>query len=179
MDESELKITTHDDSFTTFEKLYHEYKKMFFHYILKFTNNYHTAEDLLQETFFKIARNFHTLKDLSKFKSWGFQVTANTCRDWYKKAMRLKIISTENIENIEDKDLPGQRDEANETLKQAVRQAIGKLKGEEKEVFLMKHYDKMNYEEIAGVLKTSKRTVRRRMKSAVQSFMKEIEGQLK
>jgi len=170
----EAKSNTGTDSFRIFEDFYHKYKNMYFNYILKFTNNYDTAEDLLQESFIKIADKFHTLKDPSKFKSWGFQIVANTCRDWYKKVKREKVVYTENIENFEEKHDPVEEETSTGEVKKMIDGILGSFLPDEKEIFILKQYERMNYEEIAGALNLSKRTVRRRMKSAVVKVKAEL-----
>ncbi len=171
--ENELTNNTGKDSFHIYEDLYHKYKKLFFNYILNFTNNCDTAEDLLQESFIKIAGKFHTLTDISKFRSWGFRIVVNTCRDWYKKIKKEKVVYTENIENFKD-NLISINENSGEIMK-VINRVFDTFKSDEKEIFILKQYENMNYEKIASTLNLSKRTVRRRMKSSVVKITAELE----
>ncbi len=158
-----------------FQKLYHQYKNLYFNYILKLINNYETAEDLLQESFLKIAKSLHTLKDKSKFRSWGFQIVSNTCYDWHKKIRKDTVIYTENIEKIEDKKIIIKEDTPVKNITEIINEILNTFEYEEKEIFILKQYEKMNYREIAKTLGLSKRTVRRRMKSALVKLIVELE----
>lgn len=175
IDTDKVKNNTEKEFFQIFHELYHQYKKIYFSYILKLTRNYHTAEDLLQESFIKIAKKFSTLKDIKKFRSWGFQIVANTCRDWYKKVQREKTVYVENIEEYEDKLEIIKEDTPVKEIMKVINKILNTLEYDEREVFLLKQYERMNYKEIGDTLNLSQRTVRRRMKSSLVKLISELE----
>lgn len=157
---------TNKDYYQIFEAIYHKYKKIYFSYILKFVCNYHTAEELLQEVFLKIAENLPALKDQTKVKSWGFQITANVCRQWYRKIKKERINFMEQLDIIPQSAIV--KDETSDKSSNGlvvINKILQDLSYEEKNLFILKYWEKLNYEEIAGIVKMSQRTIRRRLKS--------------
>lgn len=162
-------------TFVQLEKFYHKYKLDYFKYILKFTGDYDVAEDLLQEVFIIIAEKFYTLRDIDKFKSWGFQITANVCRQWYNKRKKENLIQTDDIDKITNKKITVNQDTPTGKLREIINSLLNTIDHEEKEVFILKYYENMYYDQIAKILGLSKRTVRRRMYSASEKITKRLE----
>lgn len=81
----------------------------------------------------------------------------------------------DDITNIENKLHKTNDDNYDRELADKVHEVLNTLKDQEKRIFVLKHYEKMNYNEIADLLKISNRTVRRRMKSAVIKVTKQLE----
>lgn len=158
-----------------FERIYHTYKQLFFNYLLKMTNDYHISEDLLQESFLKIADKLDTLQDPAKIKSWGFRIVINTCRDWYRQNKKNKVIFTDDIDYFLDKNTIYD-DVFHKDLQEIIKNILNSLHFEEKEVFILKHYENKTYSEIARELNLSSRTVKRKMKSALIKIIDKLEG---
>ena len=60
-----------------FEKIYNDYFKLVYKYLLFLTNNADISEDLAQETFYKAITKIHTFKNKSKISTWLCQIAKN------------------------------------------------------------------------------------------------------
>lgn len=160
------------DYYQLFEDVYHQYKELYFRYILKFVCDYHTAEELLQEVFLKIAANLQNLKDRTKAKSWGFQITVNACRQWYRKKKKEKLSFVPHLDVLPQTVIVREeKDNSSQEGLSVIREIIQDLSCDERNIFIMKYWEKQSYHEIAEVLHMSQRTVRRRLKKAVSRII--------
>jgi RNA polymerase sigma factor (sigma-70 family) len=130
--------------------------------------NIDDARDALQETFLKCWRNQEKLPEIRQLKAWIFRIALNTARDLRQTAWRRKRNDLPNEELVPTKSderpevLLSKREEMNQ-----LREAIGQLRDEEKEVFLLRENGQMTYEEIGESLGIPTGTVKTRMRLAV------------
>jgi RNA polymerase sigma-70 factor (ECF subfamily) len=127
------------------------------------------ARDAFQEAFLKCWSRRQELESIQSLKAWVFRVAINTARDLRQTAYRRHRKGLEAIasnEPIAQEPTPAERMLASEDVDRA-RQAIGKLRDEEKEVFLLRENGELTYEEIALQLQIPVGTVKTRMRSAL------------
>lgn len=130
-----------------FEAIYDAYFSDVYKFILSIAKDAAVAEDVVQETFFKALRNIDNLRDETKLKSWLFQIAKNTYLSRVTRSVKtisideIEIASTQNTEvEFVNKD----------TVKQ-VRQLLHKMKEPYKEVFYLRVFAGLSFNEIAEI----------------------------
>jgi RNA polymerase sigma-70 factor (ECF subfamily) len=110
-------------------------------------------EDLVQETFFKAFRALPGWRGEATFRSWLFRIGANLRKDWYRKHGRRVVLS------IEDQDLAASSDPEGEAgateMEHKLREGLGQLPRLQREVFLLRAQQGLEYEEICAALGTT------------------------
>ena len=110
-------------------------------------------DDLVQETFFKAFRALEGWRGEASFRSWLFRIGANLHKDWYRKEGRRVILS------IEDHDLPDRADPEGEAgateMARKLREGLLLLPRLQREVFLLRAQQGMEYPEICAALGTT------------------------
>lgn len=81
------------------EKIYDEYFKDIFNFLLGLTSNHNLAEELTQESFFKAMKNLDSYKPDKNIKAWLFTIARNTLYSYYRKN---KNISSSHIDGIDE-----------------------------------------------------------------------------
>jgi len=138
------------------------------------------AEDITQDVFLKAYQNIARIKDAAKFRGWLFSITLNRIRDFQRKKRFRSLFKMED-ENIEshptEKVDPDQPDALGHVLRKDFWRQIGlilkKLPQMEREVFLLRFFDHLSINEIAGVLKKNESTVKTHLYRALAKFKKE------
>jgi RNA polymerase sigma-70 factor (ECF subfamily) len=138
------------------------------------------AEDITQDVFLKAYQKISSLKEAAKFRGWLFSITLNRIRDFQRKKRFRSYFKTED-ENIEAQpsDNPGSDQPAalDQVLKKDFWRQVGlvlkKLSNMEREVFLLRFFDHLSLNEIAGVLKKNESTVKTHLYRALAKFKKE------
>jgi RNA polymerase sigma-70 factor (ECF subfamily) len=131
------------------------------------------ALDAAQEAFLKCWRARETLPGVHNLRAWIFRVGMNTARDLQRSAWsrRVKPMVGEEL-MLAAKDLaPGLALEDQEALDR-LQKAIGELRQEEKEVFLLRQNGELTYEQIAEIRRAPVGTVKTQMRSALIKLRK-------
>ncbi len=152
------------------------HKERVFLICLGFSRNPADAEDLAQEVYLKAYKNIDTVKSLELSKYWLFKIAKNTCLDFGRKKRPLQLSSTESELEISDSITPESQLILREKL-QTLKGTIQQLPKKQKEVFILKEYGDLSYQEIADVLKINKGTVMSRLTRARRALKNRIKGE--
>lgn len=110
-------------------------------------------DDLVQETFIRAFRALDGWRGEAAFRSWLLSIASNLLKDQYRKQRGRTMVG------LEDTDLPAQDDPA-ATLdaseaERRLQDGLGRLPRLQREVFLLRAQQGLDYEEIARVLDTT------------------------
>lgn len=111
------------------------------------------VDDLLQDTFFKAFRAIGSWRGEASLRGWLCTIGANLVRDGFRRARGRVVVS------LEDRDLPDRADPFAETAAQEAeaRLAAGlsRLPRLQREVFLLRAQQGLEYDDIARALGTT------------------------
>jgi RNA polymerase sigma-70 factor (ECF subfamily) len=131
------------------------------------------VEDLVQETFFKAFRALDGWRAEASFKSWLFRIGTNLSRDRFRQRKGRKMVPIDDIEVAADADPEGEVG-ANE-LARRIGEEIDRLPRLQREVFLLRAQQGLEYDEICRALGTTPGATRvhyhhavKRLKEAVR-----------
>ncbi len=93
------------------EELYKKFSSTLFSVCLKYSRNYHEAEDNLQDTFITIFKSIEQFKGKGSFEGWMKRIAVNTVLQKYRKKRVYNLTNEEQIEEeveveIEDNNIP-------------------------------------------------------------------------
>jgi len=99
-DEYYIEKTLHGDA-NAFSFLIERYKDMVFTLAVKMTKSKEDAEEISQDSFVKAYRYLPKFKGDSKFSTWLYKISYNTCLDSIKKSayQRNQVVIDEVTEN--------------------------------------------------------------------------------
>ena len=111
------------------------------------------VDDLAPEAFFKAFRGVDGWRQESSFRSWLFSIGSNLLKDSYRRGKGRVVLS------IEDHDIPDHRDPSSEIVAaetaERIQAGLAKLPRLQREVFLLRVQQGMDYAEIASALGTT------------------------
>ena len=79
------------------EEIYKEYSRIVYNYLLSFTNNKDTAEELMQETFYSAVKNINKFRKEASVKTWLCKIAKNKWIDYYNKLQKSNEISIDDV----------------------------------------------------------------------------------
>lgn len=139
-----------------FEALVDQYSEKLYHRIRYFLKNHNDTDDALQETFVKIWKNLHRYRGNSHIYTWIYRIATNEA---------LKFLTDKSAQfqkkqvDIDLKTMLGTHDDGQslraEDLEKLLEQAIASLPARQKEVFVLRYFREMPYDEMADHLQTS------------------------
>ena len=157
-----------------FEVLFNAWYSKLCSYANGFLKDLDASEEIVQEVMLKIWINRETLEITSSIQSYMFRAVRNGCLNLLKHVS----IREEYKSYKEREDSTLQRSHEDEMmvneLEKKIRDAIDALPMERRRVFIMSRYDGMTYNEIAGKLGISVKTVENQMGKALKFLREEL-----
>lgn len=137
-----------------FSLLVSKYQNLVFTICSRVFDNREEAEDIAQESFIKCFQSLKQFKGESKFSSWLYTITYNTCMNHLKYKKRQT--SVEDIANITDHEIIEQ-DQIFAKLEQKeqtnlIQQALSKLELDEQMIIQLYYYEELPIKEISSIL---------------------------
>ena len=168
-----------------FDVLLSRHKKPLYNFIYRFLHNEQAAEEAFQEVFMRVIRNRDEYRESAKFTTWIYTIARNFCIDQLRKQKfrNHKPLETENDiqgDLLMTTEYRQSRDPQDFTmakeLEQHLEDALISLPAPQREVFLLRHFQNMPFEEIANVSDISVNTVKSRMRYALQHIEKHFQS---
>ena len=156
-----------------FEQLVETYRDQVFRLALRMCGNEADADEVAQEAFLSAWKALPNFRGDSRFSTWLYQLTSHAAIDLMRREKRQ--IAAEDITEVSAPDpgpSPQQQAERSET-RQAVRDAMGQLSPEYRQIVVLRFLQELSYEEIGAVLKLPPGTVKSRLNRA-KSQLKDI-----
>jgi len=131
------------------------------------------VEDLVQEAFFRAFRALDSWRGEASFRGWLFRIGANLRKDQYRKnAGRVHL-------SLEEHDVPDHSDPSGDAgaseMEERLKQGLAQLPRLQREVFLLRAQQGMDYEEICRVLGTTPGAARVHYHHAVKRLKEMIQ----
>jgi RNA polymerase sigma-70 factor (ECF subfamily) len=162
--------------------LYEENKKKIFSLAYQYTRNAEDAEDILQDTFIKAYRSLHRfdIQDGNSFSPWLCRIGINCSIDYLRrnKKRKEKDFAVNNIENItsSNADSNPENTSVQKEIREKIDQTLNKLSGQQRIIFILKHYQQLTTKEIAEYLDCSEGSVKRQLFRAVSAMKVHLKG---
>ncbi len=168
---------------SAFQNLVDHFKKKVYYLAYDIVGDHHEAEDVSQEVFIKVYRSLKNFRKDAKMSSWIHQITVNSAIDLLRKRKAKPSVNLEEFDVLEPRDnLPGMgtaavdpESSAEAAMLQArIQHALLQVSPRERSVFVMRHYNDFQLDEIADVLEISTGTVKSLLFRAMQKLRREL-----
>jgi RNA polymerase sigma-70 factor, ECF subfamily len=148
-----------------------------FRICLGFSRNASDAEDLSQDVFLKAFRSLGRVRHPYLVKEWLFRIARNTSLDHVKRRRHARQLErTADLRAIEPRTLEALA--PTDGRLRSLKAAVARLPRKQREVFVLREYGGLSYEELGRVVGAKAGTVMSRLnraRIAVASFVKEAE----
>ncbi len=176
-----LAISLQQGNEEAFDMLVRRYQGNVYAIAFRVTGNYEDACDITQEVFIKVYRKINSWRPRYRFKSWLIRLVINQAIDTLRKTRRRKQVALEDVfgpeNNMPGPDRPAyQADryaEAEETGRR-IHQALSALSPAQRTVFVLRHYEGMALQEIAGTMNCSVGSVKVHLFRALRKLREEL-----
>lgn len=156
-----------------FSSLFKSYYIRLYHFAGRLVRDVQAAENIVQDLFVVLWTERETLQIRSGLKSYLYASVKNRSLNYLRRQQRLVSHEEEPVQMktyIPDPE----EDYLQKEWETAVHQAINQLPERCREIYLMKRYDNLKYQEIAEILNISVNTVKTQMKRALQTLCKQL-----
>lgn len=139
---------------SAFSILLNQYKDLVFTLAYKMLKNKEEAEEVSQDTFIKVFNSINKFKGDSKFSTWIYKITYNTCLDKLKKSKKensvlyIEDFSEHQVKAIES--ILESTDEKERNKK--IQECLLLLPSKEAFLLTLYYFDNQSIEEIAKII---------------------------
>ncbi len=150
-----------------FEDLVRRYRNDVYALSYHFLKNREEAWDTSQEVFIKAHRALGRYRGEASFKTWILRITANHCKDQFKKRKLDTVVLDETIGGgPASPNLGPDRSLEAQELGKAIDEAVAALPPKHRMAFVLREYEDMSYQEMAAAMRCSLGTVMSRLHHA-------------
>lgn len=163
MDEESLVRRAAQGDEQAYGRLVQLYHTRLFNFVRSMVRNDELAEDITQESLVKAYFSLSRLENPASFKSWLFRIANNNTLDYLRKKKLAMVDVDDNIrESYVEAGTP--EDGAVARARTAhIREALGKLKPDQRSILVMCDLQGLSYQEIAEALRIPFGTVQSRI----------------
>ena len=176
INDEKLIIEVKNGNIDSLVPLFDKYQGKIYNFFLRVTHDPTTSEDLTQTVFSRILKYRASYNEVYTFKSWIYQIARNVHVDHYSKK---KLWATEN--SPEESCYADSREAIaameKEQKEQTLKEALGLLSPEHREIIELSRFQDLKYEEISQITGNSVGAVRVKVHRAVKK-LKEVYFQI-
>lgn len=140
---------------SAFSQLVSTYQEQLYWQIRKLVINHDDTSDILQNTFLKIWQNLDNFKGESKLSTWMYTIAHNEAISFLTKMQAEREFTLDDPEGYMQNQIEGDKFFDGDETQKHLLEAIATLPARQRQVFNMRYYDEMPYEEISQILGTS------------------------
>ncbi|ARK22855.1 sigma-70 family RNA polymerase sigma factor [Sporosarcina ureae] len=166
-----------DDS--VFQRLYEDYNRDVFNFLIYLTRNREVAEDLMHEVYVRVLKSYGRFEGKSSEKTWLFAIAKNVSIDYFRKQSTIKKHTNIHFDwetqqlTATDK-LPEHFIEADEQQKQLL-EVLHTCTGDQKMVILMRFFQDLSVAETAEVLDWTESKVKTTQHRAIKALKTKLD----
>ncbi|OWP83077.1 RNA polymerase subunit sigma-70 [Flavobacterium davisii] len=138
-----------------FRKLIRMYQKPLYYHIRNIVIDHDDTDDILQNTFIKVFQNLQNFKGESKLYSWIYRIATNEAISFLNNKAKKKGLSNDELKAKMIQKLEADIYFDGNEIQLKLQRAIASLPEKQQQVFKMKYFEELKYEEISQILKTS------------------------
>lgn len=153
----------------SFARLVEHYYPRALRFALQMLHHREDAEEAVQDAFVRVHDNLARFREDAPFDPWFFRILGNRCRTLMaRRKRRYDVIDYGELPidaaSDDTVDIP------DEGFARDVHRALADLPPEQREAFLLRHVNDMDYEEMAIVTGAKGSTLRMRVKRAIDTL---------
>ena len=166
-----------------FQLIVFRYDRKLSLYLAHLVGDRDEADDLLQDVFVKAYQHLADFDTARKFSPWIYRIAHNEAVNWIRKrSRRPMVVSWDDIVETTGEQQPIEPMETIEEqwirreLRDDVREALGQLCEEHREMLTLRYYLDKSYREIAEIVGIPMNTVASRVSRAKRSLLDALGG---
>jgi RNA polymerase sigma-70 factor (ECF subfamily) len=135
--------------------------------------NESAARDITQDVFIKVMTKMEQFENRSEFATWLYRIVANSCLDW-RRSLRRFLPFGNSGDVLANRKASQEATYIRHEIEASVRKVIATMTPKLRITILLKYFEDLSYEEIAGVLRCSTGTVASRLNRGHQILARRL-----
>ena len=169
-------MTDSTENIIEFTLIFNRFKKKLYNYVLKMTEDVMLTEDMVQDIFLKLYQNLNNIKTKDNINFWLFTTARNEVYGYYRRkrirADQFNVEDTDEIEILSEDNIEDELEK--KEVKELIMIELINLPIEQREVFVLKEYGGLKYNEISNLLGIDEKLVKSRLNKVRNKLINKI-----
>jgi RNA polymerase sigma factor (sigma-70 family) len=161
-----------------FRHLVDLYQEKVYWMIRKMVLSHDSANDVLQETYIRIFKGIDSFQEKSKLSTWIYRIAYNEAIRFLNKESKLNKLDIDSEDHDYSKKLYADSYFDADNLSLKFHQILSELTIRQRNIFNLKYFDELKFEEISNITKTNINTVKSVYYAVEKKIKKEINESL-
>lgn len=155
-DKQILSLCLNPDTLNSgFELLLSKYQQQVYWQVRKMVIDHDDSDDLVQEIFIKVWKNLPSFREESKLSTWIYRISVNEVLSFLKKKKKRNLVSLTGVQKQLEQNLQDDPYFNGDKIQEEFQKALLLLPAKQRQVFQLKYYNELKYNEISIILGTS------------------------
>lgn len=166
-----------DNQQQVFNELVSKYSEKLYWHVRSIVGTHEDADDLMQDIYIKVWESLPTFRGDSQIFTWLWRIATNECLSFLRKRKVRAALSFLSISK-EAEEIVGSDPYFNgDKAQRALATAIQKLPAKQRQVFCMRYFEELSYEELSEITGTSVGALKASYHFAVDKISQEVGGE--
>ena len=154
-DEQITGLIQNGDYDAAFNAIVAAWSERLYWHLRRYAGSHEDADDLLQDVLVKVWKALPTFRCDSQLFTWIYRIATNEALNFLRKNRFKAMLKAENLESLLNSHFDDDVHFNGDELQREVQKAINMLPDKQKQVFIIRYFDELPYEQISEILDTS------------------------
>ena len=140
---------------STFNSIVKQYSERLYWHLRRLVNSHEDANDLLQEVFLKIWQALPSFRGEAQVYTWVWRIATNEALNHLRRQQVRATLRLSSFEEEMDRRIEGDPYFNGTAAQRELAKAVARLPQKQRQVFVMRWWDELTYEEISAITGTS------------------------
>ena len=138
-----------------FNQIIHEYSERLYWHVRRMVGSHEDADDLLQEIFLKIWTNLPAFRGESQLYTWIWRIATNETLNHLRREKVRAALRFQSVDELVERRIEGDPYFNGTAAQRELAKAVARLPEKQRQVFIMRWWDELSYEDISAITGTS------------------------
>ena len=138
-----------------FNKIVKDYSERLYWHVRRMVGSHEDADDLLQDIFLKIWTALPTFRGEAQLYTWVWRIATNETLNFLRKEKVRAMLRFASADELAAQKVEADPYFNGTAAEREVAKAIARLPEKQRQVFIMRWWDELSYEEISAITGTS------------------------
>jgi len=138
-----------------FNRLVKDCSERLYWHVRRMVGSHEDADDLLQDIFLKIWTALPSFRGEAQLYTWVWRIATNETLNWLRKERVRAALRFSSIDDVMERKVAADPWFNGTAAQRELMKAVARLPEKQRQVFVMRWWDELSYEEISAITGTS------------------------
>ena len=138
-----------------FNTIFREYSERLYWHVRRMVGSHEDTDDLLQDIFLKIWTALPSFRGEAQYYTWVWRIATNETLNWLRREKVRAALRFSSAQELAVQRIEGDPYFNGTAAQRELAKAVARLPEKQRQVFVMRWWDELPYEEISAITGTS------------------------